>query len=35
MDVALVKYRVAAVQTPNSPQLWNNIGMRLALNMAP
>lgn len=27
MDVALVKYRVAAVLTPNSPQLWNNIGM--------
>jgi len=27
MDVALVKYRVAAVSTPNSPQLWNNIGM--------
>ncbi len=27
MDVALVKYRVAAVQTPNNPQLWNNIGM--------
>jgi len=27
MDVALVKYRVAAVQTPNSAQLWNNIGM--------
>lgn len=26
-DVALVKYRVAALQTPNSPQLWNNIGM--------
>jgi Bardet-Biedl syndrome 4 protein len=26
-DVALVKYRVAAVQTPNSPQLWNNVGM--------
>jgi Bardet-Biedl syndrome 4 protein len=26
-DVALIKYRVAAVQTPNSPQLWNNIGM--------
>lgn len=26
MDVALIKYRVAAVQTPNSPQLWNNIG---------
>ena len=24
---ALVKYRVAAVQTPNSAQLWNNIGM--------
>lgn len=27
MDVALNKYRVAAVQTPNSAQLWNNIGM--------
>eukprot|EP01041_Mallomonas_annulata_P011290 gene11290-23624_t len=27
MDVALVKYRVAATQTPNSAQLWNNIGM--------
>jgi Bardet-Biedl syndrome 4 protein len=27
MDVALVKYRVAAVQTPHSAQLWNNIGM--------
>lgn len=27
MDVALVKYRVAAVKTPNSPQLWNNVGM--------
>jgi len=27
MDVALVKYRVAAVQSPNSAQLWNNIGM--------
>ncbi|CAD7958041.1 unnamed protein product [Amoebophrya sp. A120] len=27
MDVALVKYRVAAVHTPNSAQLWNNIGM--------
>ena len=26
MDVALVKYRIAAVQTPNSAQLWNNIG---------
>ena len=25
--MALIKYRVAAVQTPNSPQLWNNIGM--------
>lgn len=25
-DVALSKYRVAAVQTPNSAQLWNNIG---------
>ena len=27
MDVALIKYRVAAVQTPNNAQLWNNIGM--------
>eukprot|EP01006_Ploeotia_vitrea_P030512 TRINITY_DN62906_c0_g1_i1.p1 TRINITY_DN62906_c0_g1~~TRINITY_DN62906_c0_g1_i1.p1 ORF type:complete len:441 (-),score=29.92 TRINITY_DN62906_c0_g1_i1:114-1436(-) len=27
MDVALTKYRIAAVQTPNSAQLWNNIGM--------
>lgn len=27
MDVALIKYRVAAVRTPNSAQLWNNIGM--------
>ena len=27
MDVALVKYRVAVAQTPNSAQLWNNIGM--------
>jgi len=27
MDVALVRYRVAAVQTPMSAQLWNNIGM--------
>ena len=27
IDVALTKYRVAAVQTPNSAQLWNNIGM--------
>ncbi|KAK9823248.1 hypothetical protein WJX72_001332 [[Myrmecia] bisecta] len=28
-DVALMKYRVAAVHAPNSPQLWNNIGMCL------
>lgn len=27
MDVALIKYRVAAAVCPNSPQLWNNIGM--------
>jgi Bardet-Biedl syndrome 4 protein len=27
MDVALVKYRVAAGQTPHSSQLWNNVGM--------
>jgi len=27
MDAALLQYRVAAVHTPNSPQLWNNIGM--------
>jgi len=27
MDVALIKYRVAAVHTPNSAQLWNNVGM--------
>lgn len=27
MDVALIKYRVAAIKTPNSAQLWNNIGM--------
>lgn len=27
MDVALIKYRVAAVHTPNSSQMWNNIGM--------
>ena len=26
-DVALTKYRVAAVQTPGSAQLWNNVGM--------
>ena len=29
MDVALVKYRIAAVQTPNSAQLWNNIGQSI------
>ena len=29
MDVALHKYRVAAVQNPDSPQLWNNVGMAL------
>jgi Bardet-Biedl syndrome 4 protein len=27
VDVALVKYRVAAVKEPNSAQLWNNVGM--------
>lgn len=27
MDGALVRYRVAAALSPNSPQLWNNIGM--------
>ena len=27
MDVALVKYRIAACLTPNSAQLWNNVGM--------
>jgi Bardet-Biedl syndrome 4 protein len=27
MDVALNKYRIATLQTPNSAQLWNNIGM--------
>ena len=26
-DVALAKYRIAAASTPESPQLWNNIGM--------
>ena len=26
-DVALAKYRVAATDIPESPQLWNNIGM--------
>ena len=29
MDVALHKYRIAAVATPHSAQLWNNIGMAL------
>ena len=29
-DVALVKYRIAAVHTPTSAQLWNNIGMCFA-----
>ncbi|KAJ4456870.1 putative Bardet-Biedl syndrome 4 protein [Paratrimastix pyriformis] len=27
MDTALVKYRIAALATPNSAQLWNNVGM--------
>jgi Bardet-Biedl syndrome 4 protein len=27
VDVALMKYRIAAVATPNSAQLWNNVGM--------
>lgn len=27
MDVALSKYRLAATLTPNSAQLWNNVGM--------
>jgi len=27
IEVALVKYRVAALQSPNSSRLWNNIGM--------
>lgn len=26
-DVALAKYRVAAASLPESPHLWNNIGM--------
>ena len=26
-DVALSKYRIAAQETPESPPLWNNIGM--------
>ena len=29
MDVALHKYRIAAVHTPHSPQLWNNVAMAL------
>ena len=29
-DVALVKYRVAAVHTPTSAQMWSNIGMCFA-----
>ena len=28
-DVALSKYRVAAAASPESPRLWNNIGMCL------
>lgn len=27
IDVALIKYRVAALKAPNSSRLWNNIGM--------
>jgi Bardet-Biedl syndrome 4 protein len=27
MDVALIKYRIAVHQNPNSAQVWNNIGM--------
>ena len=27
--VAVIQYRVAAVKTPNSAQLWNNIGLSL------
>jgi len=26
-DVALTKYRNAAQQIPESPQMWNNVGM--------
>lgn len=26
-DVAITKYRIAAASTPESPPLWNNIGM--------
>ena len=29
MDVALIKYRVAAVHTPNSAQLWNKPGTEI------
>lgn len=29
MDVALIKYRVAAVHTPNSAQLWNKPASQL------
>jgi len=29
MDVALIKYRVAAVHTPNSAQLWNKSAAQL------
>lgn len=27
VDVALIKYRTAAIQIPDNPQLWNNVGM--------
>jgi len=27
IDVALIKYRVAAIYKPNAPELWNNVGM--------
>ena len=27
VDVALNKYRIAVIETPNSAQLWNNVGM--------
>jgi hypothetical protein len=26
-DVALVKYRISAVKTPECPEVWNNVGM--------
>ena len=29
VDVALNKYRIAVIETPNSAQLWNNVGMCL------